>query len=339
MFKVGLIGLGDIAAKYTKPGNLQAYCHAGGVELCEGVEITAVADDSKENMDYYSQTWGDVSSFASGEEMLDAAPLDIVAICTPAMTHKKLILKAMDAGVKVIFAEKPLATSLKDIDEINLHADKIGSLVVVSHTRRWGPQLQHMARLIHQEDLIGDLLSITTVCDGPVLTFAIHGIDMLCQFAGDADPVSVFGYTSEPKTESKSGLPEQPIIEGAIVKFNSGVTAYHRGQLGPYDGFVAEILGTKGLAKVGFGSEVQVYDEKNNLMETSELHLPPKVSPFKIAYQEIRDHLEGGGVPNCTRDQYMPVYELAFGLLESSISKREISLPCVNRNRLFYAYR
>ena len=223
MFKVGLIGLGKIAAKYTNPGDSHAYCHAGGVELCEGVEITAVADDSKENRDYYSQTWGDVSAFENGEGMLDTVPLDIVAICTPAMTHKKLILKAIDAGVKVIFAEKPLATSLKDIDEINLHADQTGSPVVVSHTRHWDLQLQHMSRLIHQRDIIGELVSVTTVCGGPILTFAIHGIDMLCQFVGDDDPVSVFGYTSEPKTESKSGLLGQPTVQGSLVKFNSGV--------------------------------------------------------------------------------------------------------------------
>ena len=339
MFRAGLIGLGNIASRYSKPGDPEPYCHAGGIAQCKGIEVAVVADDSEENSGYYLETWGNVSVFTSGEEMLEAVDLDVVAICTPPMTHQELTLKAIDVGVKVVFVEKPLAISLNDIDEINSRADEKGSLVVVSHTRHWGEQLKHMARLICQKGLIGNVQAVTSVCDGPILTFAVHGIDMLCQFAG-YDPVSVCGYTSGPKVEFRSGLLEQPLILGAVVKFKSGVIGYHRGQKGPDGDFFVEIIGTKGVARVGFSSGVQVWDNNNNPIETTKLGLPPtKGSPFKKAYQEIVDYLLGKGMAECTREQYMPVYEITFGLMESFISGQMITLPCKHRSRRFYAYR
>ncbi|MBN2132851.1 MAG: Gfo/Idh/MocA family oxidoreductase, partial [Sedimentisphaerales bacterium] len=231
-FKAGIIGLGNIGARYTGPGDPKAFCHAGGIELCDGIEVAAVADDLAQNRETYCRTWGEAPAFESGEEMLRQAKLDVVAVCTPAMTHTRLILAAVEAGVPVIFAEKPLATSLAEIDEINRRADAAGSLIVVSHTRHWDPPLVHAARLVRRDRIIGDIQAITSTCGGPVLTMAIHGLDLLCQFA-DSDPSAVFGYTGPIERHPESGLLEQAVLQGAVALFQGGTVGYVRGQDGP----------------------------------------------------------------------------------------------------------
>ncbi len=48
MYRVGIIGLGNIASRYSKPEEPYPYCHAGGIRQCESTELVAVADLSQE---------------------------------------------------------------------------------------------------------------------------------------------------------------------------------------------------------------------------------------------------------------------------------------------------
>ena len=43
-YKVGVIGLGSIAAMYGKPDDPRPYCHVGGIRLNERVQLEAVCD-------------------------------------------------------------------------------------------------------------------------------------------------------------------------------------------------------------------------------------------------------------------------------------------------------
>ena len=58
MYKVGIIGLGSIAARYSKPSDPYPYCHTGGIRFCESTELVAVADLSQERRDEFKETWG-----------------------------------------------------------------------------------------------------------------------------------------------------------------------------------------------------------------------------------------------------------------------------------------
>ena len=43
-YRVGLIGLGQIAAGYGSPGEAAPYCHAGGLAQSDKVQLVAAAD-------------------------------------------------------------------------------------------------------------------------------------------------------------------------------------------------------------------------------------------------------------------------------------------------------
>ena len=58
MYRVGVIGLGSIAARYSKPEDPYPYCHVGGIRHCESTELAAVADLSQERREEFKQTWG-----------------------------------------------------------------------------------------------------------------------------------------------------------------------------------------------------------------------------------------------------------------------------------------
>ena len=58
MYRVGIIGLGSIASRYSTPDDAYPYCHTGGIRFCETTELVAVADMSEERQTEFQQVWG-----------------------------------------------------------------------------------------------------------------------------------------------------------------------------------------------------------------------------------------------------------------------------------------
>ena len=58
MYRVGIIGLGSIAARYSNPSEPYPYCHTGGIRFCDNTQLVAAADMSEERREEFKQTWG-----------------------------------------------------------------------------------------------------------------------------------------------------------------------------------------------------------------------------------------------------------------------------------------
>ena len=157
---------------------------------------------------------------------------------------------------------------------------------------------------------------------------------MICQFAG-YDPQSVTGFV-----EGSADVPEkyepEPAIVGATIKYKSGVIGMHLGRHGVRGGFSVDVLGSEGTVQAGFYSGTTVH-KSGKLVDNDTLNLPENEGPFKIAYKQITDYLDGGTLPHCSRDAYPAVNEIGFAIIESGITGQTIELPCVNRQRLIFA--
>ncbi len=81
--------------------------------------------------------------------------LSAVLVTTPNWTHKEIVIKAFEAGNNV-FCEKPLATTLKDCDEMIAAGEKAGKLLQVGLVYRYSNFFRKMKEIIARGD-IGDL--------------------------------------------------------------------------------------------------------------------------------------------------------------------------------------
>ena len=157
---------------------------------------------------------------------------------------------------------------------------------------------------------------------------------MICQFAG-YDPISVTGFV-----EGDGDVPEpyepEPAIVGSTIQFESGAIGFHVGKHGVRDGFSVDVLGSEGTVQTGFYSGTTVH-KGGKLIDNATLDLPENASPFKVAYKQITDYLDGGPPPDCSGEDYTAVNEIGFATIESSITGQTIDLPCENRRRLIYA--
>jgi len=342
MYKVGVIGLGHIASKYSKPEDLYPYCHVGGIRLCDSTELVAVADMSDEAQKEFKQVWGpafpegSIKYYKSSTELLENESLDIVAVCVRGPYHYKVTMEVIKSGkTKFIFLEKPMGCSLKEVDEMTKSAEAKGIPIIVDYSRHWAPHLIRLQELV-KNGLLGTVQSVIGYCGGGVLSFAIHTTDLICQFAG-YDPVSVCGYVQKHDGQVPEGYENEPSAIGATIRLSSGVTAFHVGQHGSMTAFSVDVLGTEGSLLAGMYIPTVLKDKNGHLVDNSTLNLPANASVFKVAYEQISAYLDGGPLPHCSKNDYMAVNEIGFAMIESSFTGKTIDIPCQNRGRLIFA--
>ncbi len=124
--KAAVVGAGVFghhhATKYKALG------HAG-----KGVELFAVADP---NADMRAKAKAHLGCrvVADWRELL--GKVDVVSICSPAVTHAEIVRAFLQAGTHVL-VEKPIATSLEEAAELVALSRQVGKVLSVGHQERF----------------------------------------------------------------------------------------------------------------------------------------------------------------------------------------------------------
>ncbi|OGV73344.1 MAG: hypothetical protein A3K19_26585 [Lentisphaerae bacterium RIFOXYB12_FULL_65_16] len=338
MYTVGVIGLGSIAAFYGKPDTPAPYCHVGGIRLSKKVKLAAVADLAADRHEKFRQEWGccfpDAAYYDSAAAMLAAQKLDIVAICNRGPHHYETIMSVLDTPPRAIFLEKPPSCSLDEMDRMAAKAKSKQVPITVSYSRHWCPHVLRLQELV-QAGQIGKVEMVVAYTGNVFLSFASHVTDLICQFAGYC-PTAIYARGT-PGKEVPAGFEPEPLLGSAIIEFANGVTATHVGRNGEHGGFYVDVFGTEGRVRAGIYTKPFVADKDNKPVDLEKLGFPPNDSVFRVAYDQIADHLGGGPLPHCTDADFIAVNELGFGGIESVITGQRVALPNTNRARKIFA--
>lgn len=135
MIKVGLVGYGFM-------GHMHSQCHVAAGES----KIVAVADVDPAKRDEAKEKYN-CEVYASVEEMLKSADIDMVDICTPTYLHAEHVVAAANAG-KHILCEKPMAMSVEECDKMIDAVNKNGITMMVAQVIRFWPEYQVVKELI-----------------------------------------------------------------------------------------------------------------------------------------------------------------------------------------------
>ena len=106
-----------------------------------GVELAAVVDQRADALSQ-SALPAAAARLRSSEELFGGGDVDLLCIATNGPSHAALALAAMDAGVRYLMIEKPMACSLVECDAIIAKARETGTRVVVDHVRCYAPAYQ-----------------------------------------------------------------------------------------------------------------------------------------------------------------------------------------------------
>jgi predicted dehydrogenase len=97
------------------------------------VELFAIADPSPEPRAKASAHYG-CKAFADWRELL--GKVDLVSVCSPAVTHAEIVRAFLNAGAHVL-VEKPIATTMEEADALVALSRQVGRVLTVGHQERF----------------------------------------------------------------------------------------------------------------------------------------------------------------------------------------------------------
>jgi predicted dehydrogenase len=127
--RVAIAGTGFIGAVHARSARLA------------GARLVGVAASSPERGLLAAAALGAERSFATAEELVEAADVDVVHICTPNHLHRPLTEAALAAGKHVV-CEKPLAMDDRGAEEMVQVADGTGLTTAVPFVYRYYPTVR-----------------------------------------------------------------------------------------------------------------------------------------------------------------------------------------------------
>jgi len=107
--------------------------HASKYRGLDGVKLVAIADANPEVRKGSLATHG-VAAVAEWRDLL--GKVDLVSICTPAVTHSAIVRAFLNSGAHVL-VEKPIATALEEADALIALAAETGLVLTVGHQERF----------------------------------------------------------------------------------------------------------------------------------------------------------------------------------------------------------
>jgi UDP-N-acetyl-2-amino-2-deoxyglucuronate dehydrogenase len=267
-YRAGIVGLTGIA---TAPaagepaifGGEQPHAHAASYAAVPETEVVAICELDTSLFDQFDARWGHrwpkVARYTDYRELIEREKLDLISVVTSDHRHADIVVDAANAGVKGIFCEKPIATTLADADRMIAAVEKNGAKMIVNHTRRWFPDYVRARELIRSGRL-GSVARINLVMGGPRAMLFRNGTHLLdvAVYLAESEPVWVVGQLDPghehygPAYAGRGGRdPAYDPGATALIKFaNGAIASYH---------------GTKQVTP-GYGSwEVTVYGEKGTL--------------------------------------------------------------------------
>jgi len=160
--KLGIIGYGGMARWHHKNAP-----RAGGVEVIAAYDIEPrMVKEAEEN---------GLRGYHALDEFLADKEINTVLVATPNNVHKELAIAAMNAGKHVI-AEKPVALSVAELDEMVAASEKNHVLFTVHHNRRWDKDYLTMRKAL-ESGVLGKPYTIESRvhgCGGIVYGWRAH---------------------------------------------------------------------------------------------------------------------------------------------------------------------
>jgi predicted dehydrogenase len=132
--------------------------HLEGIRRLGYVELYAIGEPLIEKANQLAAEFGAQKTEADYRRILEDPAVDAVHICTPNFMHAPIAKDALQAGKHVI-CEKPLATSVKEAQDLvdTARATKLRNATF--HNLRFYPMVQHMRRMREDGDL-GEILVV-----------------------------------------------------------------------------------------------------------------------------------------------------------------------------------
>ncbi|MCK6602369.1 MAG: Gfo/Idh/MocA family oxidoreductase [Bacteroidetes bacterium] len=336
---VALVGCGRISEKHFE----------ALLNLKQDYTITSVCDTVQENLEKAVQLTG-AKGYLNYETLLENEHPDLVVLCTPSGLHARQGVLAARKGFHVL-SEKPMATKLKDADELIKACDQAGVRLFVVKQNRLNSTIQLLKKAI-DKNRFGKIFMVevnvfwtrpqsyydaakwrgTWEFDGGAfLNQASHYVDLLSWLIGPVESVSAMTGTLARKIEAEdTGAAVFRYRNGAIGTMNVTMLTYPKNLEGSIT-----VMGEKGTVRIGGIAvndirhwEFDSYDDDDKAVETSSYKVESVYGFGHLGYyKNVADALLRGHDPNTDGREGRKSLELIEAIYLSAKEKRFVNLP------------
>ena len=307
IYKVGMIGLGR-----------KGHGHARGYEGNPRTEIVAGADPDADNRTLFLKRFP-VTGYSDYHEMLQHEQIDIAAPILPVSPNPEVVIDCARAGVKAIYCEKPMASSLQESDQMVEETRSRGIYLASGDAYRNMPQHWKVRRLIDSGEM-GEVQSINLYqSTNEISGGGCQGLSVMRLFAGDSDVDWVIGWCdTDPFSDDDQNM-------GGYVKFKNGIDAFVHNKPSAVRGI--EVVCTEGIYRSSFdigevllgGNQKALKVQEGFFDEfgSTDHWTSPSGTRQRGGIQAIVESLDQGIDPRCSGDNMGKVLEIAIGFRES----------------------
>jgi len=191
--------------------------HARILSELPDVNLVSVVDVNKERAKIVA---AETNSRAETDSERLLGDIDAVILAVPTKAHRSVSLPFLRQGIPVL-VEKPIATSVKEADEMISEAANNRTILAVGHTERYNPAVVVALPLIDEPKFI-EVHRLSTFQPRSldidvVFDLMIHDLDVLLSTV-KSQPVSI-------EAVGVSVLSERIDIANARIRFNNGCIA------------------------------------------------------------------------------------------------------------------
>lgn len=266
-------------------------------------ELLAVASSSGlEKAQQYASRWSIPRAYGSYETLLADREVDAVYISLPNSLHREWTVAAAGAD-KHVLCEKPLATTVADVDEMVDAAKRHGIVLQEAVMMRYHPQTRKLQELVatgtigelrlmrgvfsFNLDRPGDIRFDVTLGGGSIWDLGSYPVSLMRAIVG-AEPIEVHGWQS-------NGGQGVDVSFAGHLRFSSGTLAqfFSSFRASPYAH--VDLLGSSGsigcdlpyLNKVGVSSRIHVCRSQLSRPSGTFSDSPSSVEEEVVTYDNV----------------------------------------------------
>ncbi|HDI42740.1 MAG TPA: Gfo/Idh/MocA family oxidoreductase [Candidatus Bathyarchaeota archaeon] len=286
-------------------------------------EIVAVCDIDEERARTAAERYK-VEYYTDSRKLHKEVDVDAVTICTWSTTLAKEAKRALKAGRHVL-VEKPMASSVREAQEIAKIAEKEDLLLTVGFIERFNPAVRRAKQLIEQGKA-GSVVSLTArrvsrwperIGDvGVVKDTAIHDLDIARYIFGQ-DPAQVHavaGRILHKRFEDYAHI---------LLNFGNGQVAFIEANwLTPYKVRSLRITGSEAIITVDYITQELTIDTESQTIKPRNKWQ----EPLKLELQHFVDCILTGRKQEVTPEDGIKALKLAETALKSATKGKTIKL-------------
>jgi len=330
-YRAAILGCGRIGCRLDDdPKRRGIWTHAGAYAACHRTGLVALADVDPEALRWAGGRWGVARLHGTLDALLDAGGIDILSICTPSDGHAPALRRALAAGVRAVWCEKPLVTTPREGDA--LLREVTGRPVAVNHTRRWD-RAYETARTWLQAGTMGKVRAAAAWYTGGVSNIGSHLFDALRFLLGDPEWVWAGGVAVEARDPNLSGT----------IGFAGGAVCQVLG-CGDDDLllFEIDIVGDQGRLRISAnGGRVEAwpigssprYSGYREPAEGTVLWEGEDTNRMRRAVEDIVGCLDSRREPRCALRDGLWAVEMVAAFLRSAAKGERVELPLRETDR------